>query len=68
MNPKKYVFGVQAENFLGFLVHQRGIESDKNKANSIIEALPPWNKKELQSLLGKINFLRRFISNSVGKI
>ncbi|CAL2229814.1 unnamed protein product [Prunus armeniaca] len=68
MNPKKCVFGVQAGNFLGFLVHQRGIEIDKNKAKSIIEALPPWNKKELQSLLGKINFLRRFISNSAGKV
>ncbi|KAI5334297.1 hypothetical protein L3X38_024430 [Prunus dulcis] len=68
MNPKKCVFGVQAGNFLGFLVHQRGIEVDKNKAKSIMEALPPRNKKELQSLLGKINFLRRFISNSAGKI
>ncbi|CAL2276893.1 unnamed protein product [Prunus armeniaca] len=68
MNPKKCVFGVQAGNFLGFLVHQRGIEIEKNKAKSIIEALPPRNKKELQSLLGKINFLRRFISNSAGKI
>ncbi|CAL8119891.1 unnamed protein product [Prunus armeniaca] len=64
MNPKKCVFGVQAGNFLGFLVHQRGIEFDKNKAKSIKEALPPQNKKELQSLIGKINFLRRFISNS----
>ncbi|KAI5343708.1 hypothetical protein L3X38_011584 [Prunus dulcis] len=68
MNPKKCVFGVQAGNFLGFLVHQRGIEIDKNKAKSIMEALPPRNKKALQSLLGKINFLRRFISNSAGKI
>ncbi|CAL9019045.1 unnamed protein product [Prunus brigantina] len=65
MNSKKCVFGVQAGNLL---VHQRGIEIDKNKAKSIIEALPPRNKKELQSLLGKINFLRRFISNSAGKI
>ncbi|KAI5350654.1 hypothetical protein L3X38_003545 [Prunus dulcis] len=32
MNPKKCVFGVQAGNFLGFLVHQRGIEIDKNKS------------------------------------
>ncbi|KAI5334251.1 hypothetical protein L3X38_024384 [Prunus dulcis] len=68
MNPKKCVFGVQVGNFLGFLVHQRGVEVDRNKAKSIIEALPPRNKKELQSLLGKINFLRRFISNSTGKI
>ncbi|CAL2228301.1 unnamed protein product [Prunus armeniaca] len=68
MNPKKCVFGVQARNFLGFLVHQRGIEIEKNKAKFIIEALPPRNKKELQSLLRKINFLRIFLSNSVGKI
>ncbi|KAI5323806.1 hypothetical protein L3X38_032879 [Prunus dulcis] len=68
MNHRKCVFGVQAGNFLGFLVHQRRIEIDKNKAKSIMEALPPRNKKELQSLLGKINFLRRFISNSAGKI
>ncbi|CAL2270385.1 unnamed protein product [Prunus armeniaca] len=68
MNPKKCVFGVQAGNFLGFLVHQRGIKIDKNKAKSIIEALRPRNQKELQSLLGKINFLRRFISNYAGKI
>ncbi|CAL8151983.1 unnamed protein product [Prunus armeniaca] len=68
MNLKKCVFRVQAGNFLGFLVHRRGIEVDKNKAKSIIEALPPRNKKELQSLLGKINFLRRFISNSARKI
>ncbi|XP_021802935.1 uncharacterized protein LOC110747031 [Prunus avium] len=68
MNPKKCIFGVQAGNFLGFLVHQKGIEVGKNKAKSIIEAQPPRHKKELQSLLGKINFLRRFISNSAGKI
>ncbi|CAL2239081.1 unnamed protein product [Prunus armeniaca] len=47
--------------------HQRGMEIDKNKAKSIIKALSPQNKKELQSLLGKINFLRRFISNSAKK-
>ncbi|CAL2266539.1 unnamed protein product [Prunus armeniaca] len=60
MNPMKCVFRVQAGNFLGFLVPQRGIEIDKNKAKSIIEALSPRNKKELQSLLGKINFFRRW--------
>ncbi|XP_021816121.1 uncharacterized protein LOC110758551 [Prunus avium] len=29
---------------------------------------PPRTKKELQSFLGKVNFLRRFISNLAGKI
>ncbi|KAM1263824.1 hypothetical protein ACFX15_033254 [Malus domestica] len=68
MNPAKCTFGVSAGNFLGFLVHHRGIEVDENKARTIINAPPPTTKKQLQSLLGKINFLRRFIANSVGKM
>ncbi|CAL2247879.1 unnamed protein product [Prunus armeniaca] len=68
MNPKKCDFGVTAGNFLGFLVHQRGIEVDKNKDTAIIAAPPPRTKKELQSFLGKVNFLRRFISNLARKI
>ncbi|KAM1875539.1 hypothetical protein FF1_042984 [Malus domestica] len=68
MNPKKCAFGVRAGNFLGFLVHQRGVEVDKNKARAIMESLSPTNKVQLQRLLGKINFLRRFIANLAGKI
>lgn len=67
MNPKMCAFGVQVGNFLGFLVHQKGIEVDKNKAKAIIDALAPMNKKKLQSLLGKINFLRRFIANLLAR-
>ncbi|KAM1895446.1 hypothetical protein ACFX13_044199 [Malus domestica] len=68
MNPKKCAFGVRAGNFLGFLVHQRGVEVDKNKARAIMESPLPTNKVQLQRLLGKINFLRRFIANLAGKI
>ena len=67
MNPLKCAFGVQAENFLGILVHNRGIEIDQNKAKAIMQAKPPSNKKELQRFLGQVNFLRRFISNVAGK-
>ncbi|XP_070671534.1 uncharacterized protein [Malus domestica] len=68
MNPAKCAFGVSAGNFLGFLVHHRGIEVDANKARAIVDAPPPTTKKQLQSLLGQINFLRRFIANSAGKM
>ncbi|CAN6583621.1 unnamed protein product [Malus baccata var. baccata] len=68
MNPKKCAFGVRASNFLGFLVHQRGVEVDKNKSRAIMESPSPTNKVQLQRLLGKINFLRRFIANLAGKI
>jgi hypothetical protein len=67
MNPLKCAFGVTVGNFLGFLVHNRGIEVDKNKTKAILQAKPPSNKKELQRLLGQINFLRRFIANVAGK-
>ena len=67
LNPLKCAFGVSAENFLGLLVHNRGIEIDENKANAILAAKPPRNKKELQIFLAQINFLRRFISNVAGE-
>ncbi|XP_050221468.1 uncharacterized protein LOC126671723 [Mercurialis annua] len=53
MNPLKCAFRVSAGNFLGFLVHQRGVEIDKNKA---------------KRLIGQINFRRRFIANTAGRL
>lgn len=61
MNPIKPMFGVTVGNFLGFLVQVKGIKIEGNKAKAILQTCPPSNKKQLQSLLGKINFLRCFI-------
>ena len=68
MNLAKCVFGVLAGNFLGFLVHSQGIEMDKNKIKAVLEERPSRNKKELQSLIGKVNFLKRFIANLASKM
>ena len=68
MNPAKCAFGVSAGNFLGFLVHQRGIEVDANKTKAIMNIKSPTTVKEVQSLMGKVNYLRRFISNAAGKM
>src|SRR4051812_44385770 len=67
MNPLKCAFGVHAGDFLGFVVHKKGIEINQNKTKAILELKAPETKKQLQSLLGKINFLRKFISNLSGK-
>lgn len=67
MNPLKCAFCVHAGDFLGFVTHKKGIEINSNKTRSIQNTKSPTNKKQLQSLLGKINFLRRFISNLGGK-
>jgi hypothetical protein len=68
MNPNKCAFGVSAGEILGFLVHEGGIEVDKKSMKAIDEVVPPTNLKELQSLLGKVNFVRRFISNLSQKV
>jgi hypothetical protein len=54
--------------FLGFLMHEGGIEVGKKSMKAIDEVIPPTNFKELQSLLGKTNFVRRFISNLSQKV
>jgi len=54
--------------FLGFMVHQRGIEISRRYIDAIKKVVAPADKTELQSLIGKINFIRRFISNLSGKI
>jgi hypothetical protein len=68
MNPNKCAFGVSAGEFMGLLVHEGGIEVGKKSMKAIDEVVPPTNLKELQSLLGKINFVRRFISNLSQKV
>ena len=61
MNPLKCAFGVPTRNFLGFLVHQRGIDVDPSKAQAIATMKPPTTVKELKSFLGKLSYIRRFI-------
>jgi hypothetical protein len=68
MNPHKCAFGVSAGQFLGFMVHQKGIEVGQKSFDGNNKAVPPTTKTELQSLIGKINFIRRFISNLSTKI
>ena len=63
LNPQKCVFGVESGKLLGFLVSKKGIEVDPAKAKAIIDMPPPKNLKELRSLQGRMQSIRRFISN-----
>ena len=67
MNPLKCAFYVRAGDFLGFVVHKKGIEINQNKTKAILSTKVSTTKKELQPLLGKINYLRGFMSNMSGK-
>jgi hypothetical protein len=61
-------FWVSAGKFLGFVIHEHGIEIDPDRIKSIRSVGPPTCKVEVQKFLGKVNYLRRFISNLAGKI
>ena len=62
MNPKKCVFGVSSSKLLVFIINKRGIEIDPNKAKAIAKMPPLKNLKELKGLIGRLQFIRRFIS------
>jgi hypothetical protein len=58
MNPLKCAFGVSAGKCLGFIVHEKGVEIDPKKIESIRKVQAPTCKKELQRFLGKVNYFR----------
>jgi hypothetical protein len=68
MNPLKCAFGVSAGKFLGFIVHEKGVEIDPKEIESNKNVQVPTSKKELQRFLGKVNYLMRFICNLSGKV
>ena len=61
MNPLKCAFGVSFGKFLGFLVHNKGIDVDSAKAMAIVNMKPLATVKELKSFLGKVSYIQRFI-------
>ncbi|XP_042467469.1 uncharacterized protein LOC122050644 [Zingiber officinale] len=68
LNPLKRLFGVKGGKFLGYLVKERGIEANPEKARALQDMKALQNLKEAQKLVGKITTLSRFISRSVDKV
>jgi hypothetical protein len=66
MNPLKCAFGVSAGKFLGFIIHDKGIEVNHKRIEKIKSVQAPRCKKDVQKFLGKVNYLRRFIANLFG--
>ena len=57
LNPKKCVFGVKAEKFLGFMISHKGIEANPEKMEAILNMKAPKTLNELQKLNGRITAL-----------
>ena len=62
LNPKKS-FVVTEGKLLGFIVSKAGMIIDPERAEAISKIDLPNSQKAMQSFLGKINFVRRFIPN-----
>ena len=63
LNPKKSLFAMKEGKLLGHIVSAEGVKIDPSRVEAIQALSIPRSRKEVQSFLGKINFLRRFISN-----
>ena len=67
LNPEKCTFGVTSGKLLGFIVSEKGIEVDPDKVKAIVEMPPPRTLKEVRGLLGRLNYIARFVSQLTDK-
>jgi hypothetical protein len=63
MTPLMCAIGVTSGRFLGFVVHEHDIQIDPKRIEFIRKIGESVYKRNVQKLLGKINYLRHFISN-----
>jgi hypothetical protein len=61
LNPKNSIFAVEQGKLLGFIVSSDGMIIDLERTQVIAKLPPPTTKKSMQSFLGQINFVRRFV-------
>ena len=54
---------MQEGKLLGHIVSAEGVRIDPDRVGAIQALSLPRSKKEVQAFLGRINFLRRFVSN-----
>ena len=67
LNPSKCAFWVSSGKFLGFMVSQRGIDANLEKVKAILEMSSPKTIKEVQSLIGRVASLNRFVFKATDK-
>ena len=63
LNSKKSQFALSKGKLLGHIVSAEGVKIDPVRVEAIQKLSIPRSKRDIQSFLGKINFVRRFIPN-----
>ena len=65
LNPAKYLFNVPSDKFLGYQVHQRGIEVTLTRSKRNMVSLK--NLKDVQKFTGCLASLNMFIAKSIDR-
>ena len=63
LNPRKCFFATNQGKLLGHIVSKYGLTIYLERTNAILFLSLPSHKKGMQSFLGRINFVKRFIPN-----
>ena len=67
LNSSKCAFGVSSGKFLSFMVSQRGIEANPEKVKAILEMSSLKTITEVQSFIGRVAALNRFVLKVMDK-
>ncbi|KAL8608308.1 hypothetical protein ACOMHN_042175 [Nucella lapillus] len=60
LNPEKLEVGKTEIKYFGHMISADGLKPDPSKVKAVREMPPPANEKELQTMLGMINYLAKF--------
>ncbi|CAB1111841.1 unnamed protein product [Ectocarpus sp. CCAP 1310/34] len=63
LKPSKVQFGPREVKYLGHILSADGIRLGEDRIKSILDLPTPTNIKELRSVLGMVNYVRKFIPN-----
>lgn len=61
-NQRKFQYKLKEVKYFGHIFSENGMKIDPDRIKAIVDLKSPKNKKELQIILGMINYLRRFVT------
>ena len=65
LNPEKCTFIAPEAKFLGRIIDHKGFRADPEYTKAITEMSPPTTRKELQSFIGRLVWIRQFLETNV---
>ena len=67
-NKDKIQYKVKEVRYLGKIISCEGVKCDPDRIKAILKISQPKDKKDLQKLLGMVNYIREYITNLAEKL